>query len=92
MTFSHGKGIIYIKYSYNAWGVPTILSDTSDCAIATVNPFRYRGYYYDVETGWYYLQSRYYDPGVGRFLNADASIYVGTERDNICTLTLQCYL
>ena len=40
--------------------------------IANINPFRYRGYYYDTETGFYYLQSRYYDPVVGRFLNADA--------------------
>ena len=35
------------------------------------NPFRYRGYYYDRETGFYYLQSRYYDPATGRFINAD---------------------
>ncbi|MBR6563606.1 MAG: hypothetical protein IKK70_06695 [Clostridia bacterium] len=38
------------------------------------NPFRYRSYYYDVETGFYYLQSRYYDPTVGRFINADGII------------------
>ena len=39
--------------------------------IANINPFRYRGYYYDVETGWYYLNARYYDPNVGRFLSPD---------------------
>ena len=39
--------------------------------IANVNPYRYRGYYYDIETGLYYLQSRYYDPETGRFINAD---------------------
>ncbi len=39
--------------------------------IGTVNPFRYRGYYFDVEIGLYYLQTRYYDPVTGRFLNAD---------------------
>ena len=44
---------------------------TSPFDIANVNPFRYRGYYYDTETGLYYLQSRYYDSSVGRFLNAD---------------------
>ena len=59
------------KYSYDAWGVCTVTSDTSDCAIATVNPYRYRGYYYDPEIGMYYLQSRYYDPAVGRFVNGD---------------------
>ena len=41
------------------------------CLRANVNPFRYRGYFYDADTGFYYLQSRYYDPVVGRFLNAD---------------------
>ena len=59
------------RYSYDAWGVCTVVSDTSDCAIATVNPYRYRGYYYDNEIGMYYLQSRYYDPAVGRFVNGD---------------------
>ena len=44
----------------------------------TYNPFRYRGYYYDVETGYYYLQTRYYDPEWGRFLNADGYISTGT--------------
>ncbi len=42
--------------------------------VGKYNPFRYRSYYYDTETGWYYLQSRYYDPTVCRFLNADAII------------------
>ena len=59
------------RYSYDAWGVPTIKSDTSGCSLATVNPFRYRGYYYDAEIGMYYLQSRYYNADVGRFVNAD---------------------
>ena len=59
------------KYSYDAWGVCTVVSDTSECSIATINPYRYRGYYYDNEIGMYYLQSRYYNPVVGRFINAD---------------------
>ena len=65
------------KYSYDAWGVCTVTQDASDCAIATVNPYRYRGYYYDSEIGMYYLQSRYYDPVVGRFVNGDDSNYIG---------------
>ena len=44
--------------------------------IGNMNPFRYRGYYYDVETGFYYLQSRYYDPQTGRFINADTRLNV----------------
>ena len=59
------------RYSYDAWGVPEIKSDLSECLIADINPFRYRGYYYDSEIGMYYLQSRYYDAGVGRFISPD---------------------
>ena len=61
----------------DAWGKILSVTDgsgntVSDAShIANVNPIRYRGYYYDVETGFYYLQSRYYDPEVGRFINAD---------------------
>ena len=61
------------KYTYDAWG--NILSATD--TMANVNPIRYRGYYYDTETGLYYLQSRYYDPEVGRFINADAFASTG---------------
>ncbi|MGE5661901.1 MAG: RHS repeat-associated core domain-containing protein, partial [Ignavibacteriales bacterium] len=62
-------------YTYDAWGKilsANTASSTSDPnGILTKNPFRYRGYYYDKETGFYYLQSRYYNPGLGRFINAD---------------------
>ena len=56
---------------------PSGLTDTSGTGLADVNPFRYRGYYYDSETGYYYLNSRYYDPETGRFLNADDPAYIG---------------
>ena len=59
------------EYLYDAWGVCTVVNDETEEGIAEVNPFRYRSYYYDDETGMYYLQSRYYDPAVGRFINAD---------------------
>ena len=72
------------KYSYNAYGEIMSITDASGndvsgnaSHIANGNPFRYRGYYYDTETGFYYLQSRYYDPVVGRFLNADVYISTG---------------
>ena len=54
-------------YEYDAWG--NILSSSG--RLAEINPLRYRGYYYDNETGFYYLQSRYYDPANRRFINAD---------------------
>lgn len=49
----------------------------SNAAIGALNPLRYRGYVYDTETGLYYLQSRYYDPEIGRFINADAFTSTG---------------
>ena len=65
-------------YTYDAWGKNLQITDGSGndvsadtSHIANINPFRYRGYYYDVETGWYYLNARYYDPNVGRFLSPD---------------------
>ena len=75
---------IVAKYSYDAWGVCTISQDSSDCGIATVNPFRYRGYYYDSEIGLYYLQSRYFNPSVGRFINADEIVNLGVGRSIPC--------
>ena len=67
------------RYTYDAWGVCTVAADTSGCSIATVNPFRYRGYYYDEEIDMYYLQSRYYDPVVGRFVNGDDPMLLGAS-------------
>ncbi len=64
-------GKLAATYTYDAWGKCTVTNATG-FTIGTDNPFRYRGYYYDTETKLYYLQTRYYDPGVGRFINADA--------------------
>ena len=77
-----GTGNMLARYTYDAWGKPLTITDGAGtdvsgnaAHIANVNPFRYRGYYYDKESGLYYLQSRYYDPVVGRFINADSSIH-----------------
>ena len=66
-----------VQYWYDAWGNHKVVDGngneiTSSTHIGNLNPFRYRGYYYDVETGLYFLQTRYYDPEVGRFLNRDS--------------------
>ena len=57
-------------YEYDAWGKPTITTNSPN-DIANINPFRYRSYPYDNETGLYYLQSRYYDSETSRYINAD---------------------
>ena len=67
------SGAVAASYEYDAWG--NILSSAG--SMARTNPLRYRGYYYDVETGFYYLQSRYYDPANRRFINADAYASTG---------------
>ena len=67
------------KYSYDAWGVCTVTPGSA--SIATVNPFRYRGYYYDEEIELYYLQSRYYDANVGRFITTDDERMIFYNKD-----------
>lgn len=74
------NGDIVANYEYDAWG--KVL--TADTDIAEQNPIRYRGYYYDNETGYYYLQSRYYDSNICRFINADLHEIVNVTKD-ICT-------
>ena len=67
------SGAVVASYEYDAWG--NILSQSG--SMADVNPLRYRGYYYDSETSFYYLQSRYYDPATRRFINADSYATTG---------------
>ncbi len=66
-----GSGVLLASYEYDAWGNCKITKDTN--GIGELNPIRYRGYYYDTETGFYYVSSRYYDPEIGRWLNADTT-------------------
>ncbi|MBE6766104.1 MAG: RHS repeat-associated core domain-containing protein [Ruminococcaceae bacterium] len=68
-----------VEYTYDAWGKLLNTVDNSGINLGTMNPLRYRGYYYDQETGLYYLQSRYYDPTVGRFINADDVAFLGAN-------------
>ncbi|MDY2961822.1 MAG: RHS repeat-associated core domain-containing protein, partial [Oscillospiraceae bacterium] len=70
------SGTVVAEYQYDPWGVPTVMNSSGTVMeqstfIGNINPLRYRGYYYDTETGFYYLQSRYYDPVIGRFVSAD---------------------
>ena len=81
------NGDIVANYYYDAWGNVTQI--TGNTALAQTNPLRYRSYYYDSETGYYHLKSRYYSPEVGRFLNADS--YLAELGGNINGYNLFAY-
>ena len=90
------SGNVVVQYKYDAWGNHSVQdangADINDAAhVGSVNPFRYRGYYYDTETGLYYLKSRYYDPEVGRFITIDDIAVLGTTRDYPNGLNLYAY-
>ncbi|MCQ2457698.1 MAG: RHS repeat-associated core domain-containing protein [Clostridia bacterium] len=70
----NGSGTKVVEYTYDAWGMPTGKTGTMAGTLGTVQPFRYRGYVWDEETGLYYLRSRYYRAEWCRFLSADALI------------------
>ena len=61
-----------VQYTYDPWGKLLSITSTAATTIGALNPIRYRGYYYDAETGLYYVSSRYYDPEIGRWINADS--------------------
>lgn len=73
----NNTGATVAEYTYDAWGKVLSVTEFTEDSIGAVNPIRYRGYYYDTETGFYYLQSRYYDPSIGRFINADTFASTG---------------
>ena len=84
----NASGELVVEYKYDPWGklLETIIGvDETDPKYAAYNnmglrnPLRYRGYIYDRDTGLYYLQSRYYDPAIGRFINADAFASTDTK-------------
>ncbi len=73
------NGIAVVQYKYDAWGrqisCDVVAGNSNAAALSTLNPFRYRGYVYDEETGLYYLRSRYFSPTCGRFIISDI-IYI----------------
>ena len=75
------NGNVVVSYEYDAWGKNLSVSGSLACTVGQANPFGYRGYYYDNESGFYYLQSRYYDAGVRRFINADDVMMLGISGD-----------
>ena len=79
------NGVMQAEYIYSPWG--EIISAEGD--LAEINPLRYRGYYYDSETGFYYLRSRYYDPENHRFINADT--YASTDSSDAISCNVFAY-
>ena len=77
----NGSGTTVVSYVYDVWGRLISTDDDTDIDLGEINPLRYRGYIYDQETGLYYLQSRYYNPTWGRFINADAIDLLGANGD-----------
>ena len=82
------------RYAYDAWGNHKVFNpdgteNTSASFIGNINPIRYRGYYFDVETGLYYLMTRYYDPQVGRFISPDSIEYL--DPSSVSGLNLYAY-
>ncbi|MBQ6542038.1 MAG: RHS repeat-associated core domain-containing protein, partial [Lachnospiraceae bacterium] len=90
--YSGLTGELLVSYVYDAWGKPVITDEantTESAELIELNPYLYRGYRYDQETGLYYLQSRYYDPETGRFVNAD--VFASTGDSNIaCNMFAYC--
>ena len=70
----NASGTRVVTYTYDAWGNPLATTGSLATTLGAQNPLRYRGYVYDTETGLYYLQSRYYNPGWGRFINVDSQL------------------
>ena len=89
-VYNHA-GEILVSYVYDAWGNYQMV-DEGDVipGAAMSNPFTYRGYYYDNDLGLYYLNSRYYDAGIGRFISADDSSYLGLG-GNLSSYNLYAY-
>ena len=72
------QGTVVCLCTYDAWGNHTV-TDYTEYNLGNINPIRYCGYYYDTETGLYYLKSRYYDPQTGRFISMDDISYLDPE-------------
>lgn len=96
IAVTEADGNIFCEYTYDEWGklVTVNYADENDehqISVANLNPLRYRGYYYDSETEYYYLQSRYYDPSICRFINADVPEIAKVSKDTSVGTNLFAY-
>ncbi len=96
ISITDAQGNEIVQYDYDPWGKcnflqPMIADEKFANDIANINPIRYRGYYLDSETGYYYLQSRYYDPDICRFINTDVYKYAQEKKNEFSGVCLFTY-
>jgi RHS repeat-associated protein len=91
VAIADASGNIIVKYYYDAYGNMLSMADSSRISLGTKNPFRFKSYYYDEETKFYYLNSRYYDPFTGRFINADTLDVLGVDQGSLLQYNLFAY-
>lgn len=87
----NASGTVVAEYGYDAWGKVISVTGSMASTVGRINPIRYRGYYYDVETGFYYLNTRYYDPEVGRFISADTTDVLAASPTSLTDKNLFAY-
>ena len=91
-AIANSNGFVIAQYNYDEWGrLLSIDASAANTLIAAANPIRYRGYYYDNETGYYYLQSRYYDVDICRFINADIPEIARISKDTSNGINIFAY-
>ena len=88
LGFIDSTGQLVVKYKYTAYGKVTVTKDAD--GLADINPFKYKGYYFDLESGMYYCHTRYYVPEWGRWLNSDHSYFLDTNTATCVNLFAYC--
>ena len=85
------NGTAVVNYRYDSWGILTGITGSMAGTLGKDNPYRFKGYYYDEETGMYYLKSRYYQPEICRFISADDEDVLSVKTDfDDCNLYAYC--
>lgn len=89
IAITNSSGTKVVEYVYDSWGKLISTTGSKASTVGVKNPYRYRGYRYDTETGFYYLNSRYYDPEMKRFINADS--YIQTPNGYLTSTNMFAY-
>jgi RHS repeat-associated protein len=87
----NSAGTVVVNYTYSTYGEIVSITGSLASTLGAANPYRYRGYRFDTENGYYYLQSRYYDPTIGRFINADSSDIISSLGNELVQINIYSY-